>query len=225
MVSGVYAPAKLRAKRTCDEYVIIQSQKNLSRNIIVRSAAYDAVYRSVVVPAQELKDMQQDIDNQKKLKITKQMNPLETRMNPDSSSGIYVCAEARAHSRIVENNRKKAAEDKLRKKAASEKRNSTARDNRANAFKRICETVAKNHALPLEQALAKYKPASDFALALAHLGTKPSSLVNGKKATVIAALPHNHPNCFSADAPPISEQMSSYDASDDNYSDIELAAV
>ena len=121
MVSDVYAPAKLLAKRTCDEHVILQCRKNWSRNIIIRSAAYDAVYQSVVVPAQELKNMQQDIDNQKKIKITKQMNPLDTRMNQDSSSGIYVCGEARAQARIVQDNRKKALEKKLATKAATEK--------------------------------------------------------------------------------------------------------
>ena len=62
------------------------------------------------------------------------MNQLKTRMNPDSSSGIYVVGEDRAHARKVEDNRKKAAQEKLAKKAATEKRNSTARDNRAKAF-------------------------------------------------------------------------------------------
>ena len=119
MVSEVYAPAKLTAKRTCDERVIFRSQKNLSCNIIIRSAAYNAVYETLVIPGQQLKDIQQDINNQKKIKITKQMNPLETRMNPDSSSGIYVVGEARDHARVVEENRKKAAQEKLAKKAAT----------------------------------------------------------------------------------------------------------
>ena len=134
MVSEVYAPAKLTAKRTCDERVIFRSQKNLSRNIIIRSAAYNVLYETLIMPGQQLKNIQQNIDNAKKIKITKQMNPLKIRMNPDSSSGIYVVGDARAHSRVVGGNRKKAAQEKLAKKAAIEKRNSTARDNREKAF-------------------------------------------------------------------------------------------
>ena len=49
------------------------------------------------------------------------MNPLDTQMNPDSSSGIYCCGEARAQARIVNNNKKKAAEEKLTRRAAIEK--------------------------------------------------------------------------------------------------------
>ena len=121
MVSEVYAPAKLQAKRTCDEHVILQCRKVLSRNIIIRSAAYDAVYKTVVIPAQALKDMQQEIKNQKKIKIMKEMNPLDTQMHPDSSPGIYCCGEACAQAEIVENNKKKAAEEKLTRRAAIEK--------------------------------------------------------------------------------------------------------
>ena len=134
MVSEVYAPSKLSTKCTCDERVLIRIQKNLLCNIIIRSAAYNVVYKTLVIPGQQLKDIQQDIANQKKIKITKQMNPLKIRMNPDSSSGIYVVGDARAHSRVVGGNRKKAAQKKLAKKAAIEKRNSTARDNRTKAF-------------------------------------------------------------------------------------------
>ena len=69
------------------------------------------------------------MSNLKQIKITKQMNPLQTRMNPDSSSGIYVSGEARAHARMVNNNREKAAREKQAKKAATKQRNLTNRDN------------------------------------------------------------------------------------------------
>ena len=141
MFSEVYTPAKLSAKRTCDERVIIRSQKNLSRNIFIRSAAYNAVYKTLVIPGQQLKDIQQDIDNQKKIKMTQQMNPLKTWMNPDSSSSIHVIGEAHARARKVEDNTNKSAQEKLAKKAATEKRNSTARDNRAKTFRRVFQNL------------------------------------------------------------------------------------
>ena len=129
MVSNKFAPVKFVAKRTCDERIIMRSARNVSQNIIIRSAAHDAFYHTMVIPAQELKDIHQDIDNLRRIKITKQMNPLETRMNPDSSSGIYVVGEARAHARLVDDNRKKATRDKLVKKAATEQRNLAGRVN------------------------------------------------------------------------------------------------
>ena len=83
----------------------------------------------------------------------------------------------------------------------------------------------ENETLALEEALAKHKPATDFSHVLQHLGTKPSSLVDTKKATIIAELVRNHPNSFSSDAPPTLEQMPCYDASDDMNSDFEVEGV
>ena len=79
----------------------------------------------------------------------------------------------------------------------------------------------ENNTLALEEALPKHKPSSNFSLTLQHLGTKPSSLVNGKKATVIAALVCNHPKSFLSDAPPTLEQVPSYDASGDSDFEVE----
>ena len=85
MVNDMFAPAKFNSKRTCDERIIMRSQRNFSRNIIIRSAAYDVLYKTVVIPEQELKDIQQEIDSQCKIRITKQMNRLKPQMNPTAS--------------------------------------------------------------------------------------------------------------------------------------------
>ena len=147
-------------------------------------------------------------------------------MNPDSSSGIYLSGEARAHARIVNKDRKKAAREKQVKKAAAEQRNLTNRDNREKAFRRLRETVAKNESDSLQAALTKHKPATDFGLALQHLGTKPSSLPNGKKATIIDAIVRLHSERFSSnDDPPIFESLPSYDEEDEVDSDIEVAGI
>ena len=222
MVSNKFARVKFVSKHTCDERIIMQCQKNVSRNIIIQSAAYDAVYETLVIPAQKLKDVQQEIANLRQIKITKQMNPLETRMNPDSTSGIFVSGEARAHTRIVDKNRKKAAREKQVKKAAAEQRNLTNRDNREKAFRRLRETVAKNESDSLQAALTKHKPATDFGLALQHLGTKPSSLPNGKKATIIDAIVRLH---SSNDDPSTFEPIGNYDKDKEINSDIELEEI
>ena len=69
IVSEVFEPAKLIAKRTCDERIIMRSQKNFSRNIIIRSAAYNALYETAIIPAKWLQDVQQEVDNQRKSKL------------------------------------------------------------------------------------------------------------------------------------------------------------
>ena len=226
MIHDKFAPAKFSSKRTCDEIIIMRSQRNFSRNILIRSAAYDALYKTVVIPAQELKDIQQEIDSQRKIRITKQMNPLKTRMNPDSSSGIYVAGEARAHARLVEINRSNAAREKLNKRAATEKRNSTSRENREEAFQRVRKTVTDNESDSLATALDKHKPATDIKLALQHLGTKPSTLADGKKATVINAIVQLHPDSFSSNPiPTIFEPTETYDEIEDLDSDIEVQEI
>ena len=200
MKRKAYAPARFSSKRTTDEHVIINNQQHHPRNVIIRSIVYDAVYKTVVVPAQQLKDVQQEIDSLKKIKITKQMNPADTRMNPNSSSGIYVAGEARAHARLVETNKKIYAQQKAATKVATQARNSTNRRNRAEAFQRIRKTVLEQNQEDLSKALDEHKPASDFALALQHLGTKPKLLPDGKKATIISAITRLYSSAFSANA-------------------------
>ena len=40
-------------------------------HVLIRSITYDAVYDTIVVPAQKLKDFQQEIDGLKKIKVTR----------------------------------------------------------------------------------------------------------------------------------------------------------
>ena len=228
MLNHTYKIAKFTTKRTRDEYVVINTQRNYSRNVMIRSVAYDALYDTVVVPAQKLKDIQQEIDALKKVKVTKHMNPRDTRMNPDSTSGIYVAGEARAHARLVEENKRKHAQEEAAKKIRAAARNTALRNNRTAAFLRVHQTVKDNSgSLGLSDALTKHKPASDFALALQHLGTKPSSLPDGKKATVIDALVRLHCSAFDADSDPTSlGSMLSYGEEEEvDVSNVPLAEV
>ena len=144
------------------------------------------------------------------------MHPVDARMNPDSSSRIYVAGEARAHSRLVENNKSKHVQVQEAKKVATEERHSTLRHNLVGAFERIRQTVLKNNEHDLAKALKIDNPASDFSLALQHLGTKSSLLPDGGKATIIEALVRLHSSVFSGDAsPPTFETMDNYDEIDD----------
>ena len=147
-------------------------------------------------------------------------------MNPDSSSGIYVVGEARAHARRVEINRSNVAREKLSKKAATENRNSTATDNRVKAFQQLRQTVMGNESDSVSIALNKHKTATGFLLALQHLGLKPSTLDDAKESTVINFILLIHPDSFSGNANPIIfEPMENYDVTEDLDSDIEIEEI
>ena len=112
------------------------------------------------------------------------------------------------------------------KKSAFEQRNLAARDNRQKARQRLRETVAANESDGLAISLSKHKPATNFALALRQFGTKPSSLPNARKATVIDAIVHLHSKKFtSADDPPTFESTASYDEDEEINSEIEVEEV
>ena len=75
-------------------------------------------------------------------------------------------------------------------------------------------------------SLSKHKPETDFALALQQLGTKPSSLLNVRKATVIDAIVRLSCKKFtSADDTPTFEPTRGYDEDEEINSDIEVEEV
>ena len=104
---------KLTSKRTRHETVIIRADNSTSRNLLICAAAYNVVYKSVVVPAQELKDIHTKINNSKGIKLGSYAHPHESRMNPDTSSGLYVTAEYRVAARRVQNLKVKDKKEKV----------------------------------------------------------------------------------------------------------------
>lgn len=121
----VMGDSSLTCNRTCDEKVIIRAKSSSSRNLLICAAAYDAVYQSVVIPAQELKDIQKEIEGAKLIKLGAAADVRESRMNPDSSSGLYVTDKLRAAARRVatlkEQDKREKAEQAVR--TASKMRN------------------------------------------------------------------------------------------------------
>ena len=73
-----------------------------SRNIIIRSAAYETVRKRTVIPIQEMKKECMAILNQKKLRL---VNDETSMRNPDYSLVIYLTADKVAQFRMVAQNR------------------------------------------------------------------------------------------------------------------------
>ena len=87
------APIQLQVKRTNDPMVIIRAKgrtQKPSRNIIIRTAAYDTVRKRTFLPLQDMKRETMMILQQKKVKLANE--DVNTRRNPNSTLGIYLTA-------------------------------------------------------------------------------------------------------------------------------------
>ena len=74
-----------------------------------------------MIPAQEFKDIQQEISNAKKLKLGPSSISKFTRKNPDSTTGLCLNSELRVKARIVSNNNKKFDAEEVKKYIVSAK--------------------------------------------------------------------------------------------------------
>ena len=139
--ADAFSTATLTQERTSNEMVIIKAKNDTSRTLLIRTAAYNAVYHSVVIPAQKLKDIQQEIDHAKTIKVTNATNVRKSRMNPDTSSGLYVTSEVAAAARRVDTlkalDKKEAAERAVR----TAEKNVALSKKKEEAFKRIIVTI------------------------------------------------------------------------------------
>ena len=96
---------------------IVDASKHNSRNILVRSIAYDAINRNLLPPSQEMKRIPQEHMSAKSTNIGSGAIPLnEKRTNPNSSAGLYVNDEIRVRARVVHNVKLQKAESHKIKK-------------------------------------------------------------------------------------------------------------
>ena len=131
------APVQLQIKTTTDPHIIIQARNNESRNLLIRSAAYQIINKSTIIPEQKLKDAMHEIANNKKANIPKKTIPTATRINPDSSTGLYVTSELRAEARIVSDNKIAFNEEKVRKQGETEIKRNNLKNKKARTLENI----------------------------------------------------------------------------------------
>ena len=65
------APLDLETNFQNENVITLCVKQETSRNLLIHAAAHNAVHKSAVIPAHELKNMQQEITNSKGLKLTK----------------------------------------------------------------------------------------------------------------------------------------------------------
>ena len=89
-----------------DLVVILQARTDLSYNLLIRSAAYKIINHTTVIPAQNLKDVIQEITVVKKIKIPNEI-PSASWMKSNSSSVLYITSKLRQLARSVAVNKEK----------------------------------------------------------------------------------------------------------------------
>ena len=106
-------PIQLEVTSTNDPMVIIRakgSTQQPSINILLRAAAYDTVHKRTVLPLQEIKRETMMIHHQKKVTLGDEY--ANTRININSTSGIYLTAAKVSQCRQVAANRREIDEAK-----------------------------------------------------------------------------------------------------------------
>ena len=153
---------------------------------MIRAAAYDVVRTSLVVPVQEMKSIQLGHQRAKEIKLGKSVVDPESRMNPDSSAGLFVNAALRVQARMVEAAKaRKKALDKANK-AETAKKNLLHINTKQEAFDRVKNSIMTGD--DRHRSLNDHTPSGDLKLTYQHLGGVVSQLPNGRKETFVALL-------------------------------------
>ena len=83
----VVKPVKYSKKTITHPITILSAKESSSRNMFIRTVAYDFLNRSLLLPSQEIKRVQQEHAVAKTIKVGSLALPKESRMNPDTSRG------------------------------------------------------------------------------------------------------------------------------------------
>ena len=183
---SIMSPVTVDNITTTDPVVILKARGNTSRNLIIRSAAYDIINRSTVIPAQKIKDVMQELNRAKKVKIPNDI-PKPSRMNPDSSSGLYVTAELRLSARAVSRNKDNFNTEKAAKRIETDMKNAKKMKERKDSYDRLLATIFKTKG-NISTGIAKHNNTPDIKNVYQHLGGKLSDLPNGKRHTIVDAV-------------------------------------
>ena len=174
--------------KTSDPLEIKRAKEDATRNLLIRSAAYDNLMRTLILPAQETKRVIQEELEAKSIKIGPIDVDNQTRQNPDTSAGLFCSNEIRAKARAVQLAKDKKKELEKDKREKTEDRNRQLALKKSEAFIRVVAHLQKS---PIENCvrnvLLNYSPSEDLKLTYQHLGGVLSHL-NSKTKDVFVTL-------------------------------------
>ena len=95
--------------------IILRAKGESSRNLLIRSAAYDTVQQRKILLIQEIKAADMEMRKRRVVRMPKRNGEEEgIIINPESSSGIYVTASVEAEFRLIAQNRRIKEEDNIK---------------------------------------------------------------------------------------------------------------
>ena len=155
---------------TNEVMTIVKAKQDTSRNLLVRSVAYNIMKQTLLLPSQEIKQIQQEHFEAKSIKIINSLEVSEqSRMNPDMFSGLFSCEEVRAKARAVQKakNTKKVIDKEKQEETLI--KNARLMSKKAEAFEKIVNSV-RISPTPLKEVLLKHNT-TDLKLVYQHLIT------------------------------------------------------
>ena len=190
--------SKLTSKRTSNDKVILQAENSTSRNLLLCAAAYDIINKTVVIPAQQLKDIQLEINKAKTIKLGLYANPRESQMNPDTSSGLFVTTEYRAAMRRVTTLKEKDKREKAEQAVRTGSKNVELATKKKQAFDRIIQSIQCDPSKGICHGLTSHSPKTDIKFSFQHAGDALSDCSNTRYLTYIDAIMTKYVSVYEA---------------------------
>ena len=105
-------------QHTTKPMTILRAKRLSSRNLLIRSAAYDFLNKSLLPPSQEIRKVHQERLDAKSTKVSSVIiRTDDRRTNPDNSRGLWVNLRVHAQARAVhEAKERKKRVDKIKSK-------------------------------------------------------------------------------------------------------------
>ena len=132
------APGEAKAIRTTDPMVILRAKGGSPSNLLIREAAYDNVQQRTIIPIKEMKAAKMEMRKRIMVRMPNRDGEEEgSRMNTDSSAGIYVTASVEYQCRLIAQNRKMKEEEKIKNTKINALKRAARMNQRAKSFKKL----------------------------------------------------------------------------------------
>ena len=187
-------PVEVEAIRNTGPMVILRENGRSSRNLLIRSAAYDTVQQRTITPIKEMKAAEMEMRKRIMARMPNRGGEEEgRRMNPDYSAGIYVTASVESQCRLIAQNRKMKEEDKIKNTKVNALKRAARMNLRATSFTKLVANLpnekmdSEDPSTPVLQVLLSVST-EIIKESYQHLGGKMGELLDPKKSTVAAEI-------------------------------------
>ena len=173
---------EFQTQKSTNLITIIHAKNNTDRNLLVRSVAFEFLNTSLLLPSQEIKRIHQEHMSAKGVKVGTTALKKESRMNADTSMGLYANGAVRAQAKMVQQLKDIQKQHDKEKRGEIQKKITVRNSMRKEAYKKVLTSLKKSYA-PLPEILNTLIT-ENLKLVYQHLGGMVSKLPNGKKETL-----------------------------------------